>query len=86
MWEEIEGKTGSRSTKKRKEGEEVKEQRMQYKKRRGNEKWKMQEGEDEMKRGSRGQTGMRKGKGEGRMEVADENMIGYIRRKGGGNR
>lgn len=47
MWEEIEGKTGSRSTKKRKEGEEVKEQRMQYKKRRGNEKWKMQEGEDE---------------------------------------
>lgn len=38
------------------------------------------------KRGSRGQTGMRKGKGEGRMEVADENMIRYIRRKGGGNR
>lgn len=57
-----------------------------YKKRRGNEKWKMQEGEDEMKRGSRGQTGMRKGKGEGRMEVADENMIRYIRRKGRGNR
>lgn len=38
------------------------------------------------KRGSGGQTGMRKGKGEGRMEVADENMIGYIRRKGRGNR
>lgn len=43
-------KIGSRSTKKWKGTEEVKEQRMWYEKRGGNEEWKMQEGEDETKK------------------------------------